>query len=68
MIVGFYEYGESRARGTTVLKTRLAKEESDDKRWTAAILVPLGCRRMRVNSRRLQPFGGNLLGHRCTEA
>jgi hypothetical protein len=42
---------------TTVLNTRLAEEESDDEKWTAAILVPLGCRRMRVNSRRLQPFG-----------
>jgi hypothetical protein len=43
---------------TTVLKTRLAEEKSDDEKWTVAILVPLGCRRMRVNSRRLQPFGG----------
>jgi hypothetical protein len=47
-----------RKSGITVLQTEQTEEESDDEKWTLAILVPLGCRRMRVNSRRLQPFGG----------
>jgi len=56
-LVGFQCYGGLREGKTAVLKTRLAEEESDDKKWIVAILVPSGRRCMRVNSRRLQPFG-----------
>ena len=56
-LVGFQWYGGLREGKTAVLRTRLAEEESDDKKWIVAILVPSGRRCMRVNSRRLQPFG-----------
>lgn len=46
----------------------LARDEGDDMRWPFPILVPRGCRPMRVNSRRLQPSGEDPLGRRCTES